>query len=287
MNSVMMLEGGSYRGIYTSGILDVFMEHEVYPDCVVGVSAGALNGIGYVGHQPGRCRDVVLSFGLDPRYLGTRALRHEHNLVGFDFILRQMQDILPFDAETFYHGGMDFYAAAVNLSTGRQEYFHQNGPRDIMTAVAASCSMPYFCRKVEMDGQYYLDGGIGRHLPLSFLEEHPEYDRVVVVLTRRTDYPRKAPGGAMKNLARRLYHDYPALLENIFNEAEIYRAERQELMRLAGEGKILLVQPDEELPIGRLERNRQNLRDGYDAGRVIGNRTWETVRDYLTEPVPV
>ena len=25
MKSVMMLEGGSYRGIYTSGILDVFM----------------------------------------------------------------------------------------------------------------------------------------------------------------------------------------------------------------------------------------------------------------------
>ena len=45
MKSVILLEGGSYRGIYTAGVLDVFMEHEIYPDCVVGVSAGALNGM--------------------------------------------------------------------------------------------------------------------------------------------------------------------------------------------------------------------------------------------------
>lgn len=52
MKSVMLLEGGSYRGIYTSGVLDVFMEHDIYPDCVVGVSAGSLNGLGYVAKQP-------------------------------------------------------------------------------------------------------------------------------------------------------------------------------------------------------------------------------------------
>ena len=102
MKNLILLEGGSYRGIYTSGVLDVFMEHDIYPDCVMGVSAGALNGLGYVAQQPGRCRDVVLSYGMDPRYVGTKALRKEHNLVGFDFILRELQHVLPFDAESFY-----------------------------------------------------------------------------------------------------------------------------------------------------------------------------------------
>ena len=174
MKSVMMLEGGSYRGIYTSGILDVFMAHEVYPDCVVGVSAGALNGIGYVAKQPGRCRDVVMSYGMDPRYVGTKALRREHNLVGFDFILREMQDILPFDEETFYHSGIKFYATATNCDTGRQEYFDRDGSEDIFTAVAASSSMQYLCRKVQIGEHPYLDGGIGPHLPLRFLKQHPE-----------------------------------------------------------------------------------------------------------------
>lgn len=281
MKSVMMLEGGSYRGVYTSGVLDVLMEHDVYPDCVVGVSAGALNGVGYVSKQPGRCRDVVLSFGLDPRYVGVKALRHEHNLVGFDFILRQMQDILPFDAETFYHGDIKFYATAVNCLTGRQEYIDRDGPRDILTAVAASSSMPYLCRKVVMDGTPYLDGGTGKHLPLDFLREHPEYDRVVVILTRRVDYRKKAPGGAMRSLARRLYHDYPALLDNILHEAEIYAEERETLSRLSQEGKILLIQPEQDLGIGRLERDADKLRRGYETGRQDGEKNWQRIRDYI------
>ena len=33
MKNLILLEGGSYRGIYTSGVLDVFMEHDIYPDC--------------------------------------------------------------------------------------------------------------------------------------------------------------------------------------------------------------------------------------------------------------
>ena len=281
MKSVMLLEGGSYRGIYTSGILDVLMEHGVYPDCVVGVSAGALNGVGYVAKQPGRCRDVVLNYGLDPRYLGTKALRKEHNLVGFDFILREMQSILPFDEDTFYHGGIKFYAAVTNCLTGAQEYIDRDNCPDIMQAIAASSSMPYLCRKVELNGVPYLDGGVGRHLPLGFLKDHPEYDRVAVILTRRLEYRKKDAGRAMENLGRRLYRDYPELLSVLLTEAQRYAAEREELSRLRDQGKIYLVEPEAELPIGRLERDRENLRLGYDTGRRDGDRYWEEIRDWL------
>ena len=281
MKSVMLLEGGSYRGIYTSGILDVLMEHQVYPDCVVGVSAGALNGVGYVARQPGRCRDVVLQYGLDPRYVGTKALRREHNLVGFDFILREMQEILPFDEETFYHGGIKFYAAVTNCRTGVQEYIDRDGPGDIMQAVAASSSMPFLCRKVTLEGTPYLDGGIGKHLPLDFLDQHPEYDRVVMILTRRLEYRKKPVGGAMRNLGKRLYRDYPALLRNILTEPELYAAERQEIARLREAGRLYVIEPEEELNIGRLERDVENLRRGYATGRADGERYWTEVRDWL------
>ena len=281
MSSVIMLEGGSYRGIYTSGVLDVLMEHDVYPDCVVGVSAGALNGVGYVAKQPGRCRDVVLSYGMDPRYVGTKALRKEHNLVGFDFILRQMQEILPFDEETFYHGGIKFYATAVNCLTGKQEYFDRDGEEDIMTAIAASSSMPYLCRKVEIGGAPYLDGGTGRHLPLAFLKDHPEYDKVVVILTRRLSYRKQSVSRVMENLARRLYRDYPELLSVLLTEPERYAAEREELKALREAGKIFLIEPEEELPIGRLERDAEKLRAGYAAGRRDGDACWQQVLEYI------
>ncbi len=281
MKSVMLLEGGSYRGIYTSGVLDVFMEHDVYPDCVVGVSAGSLNGLGYVAKQPGRSRDIVLTYGMDPRYVGVQALRREHNLVGFDFILREVQDRYPFDGETFCHSGMKFYAVAVNCRTGEQEYIDRDETEDILTAVAASSSMPFFCRKVKIGGEFYLDGGTGLHLPLGFLREHPEYDRVVVVLTRGIGYRKSPPKPAILHLARRLYRAYPKLLENIRNEADIYAAEREELARLEREGRVLVIQPKTELPIGKLERDVEKLKAGYAQGRQDGEKYFNQVREYL------
>ena len=44
----LVLEGGAMRGIYTAGVLDVFLEAGIMPNVVVGVSAGALHGCSYV-----------------------------------------------------------------------------------------------------------------------------------------------------------------------------------------------------------------------------------------------
>ena len=38
-NSILLLEGGSLRGLYTAGVLDTFMENGLYFPAVAGVSA--------------------------------------------------------------------------------------------------------------------------------------------------------------------------------------------------------------------------------------------------------
>lgn len=43
----LVLEGGSFRGQFTAGVLDVLMEAGVEIPAVYGVSAGALNGVNY------------------------------------------------------------------------------------------------------------------------------------------------------------------------------------------------------------------------------------------------
>ena len=50
----LVLEGGSFRGQFTAGVLDVLMEAGVEIPAVYGVSAGALNGVNYKSHQIGR-----------------------------------------------------------------------------------------------------------------------------------------------------------------------------------------------------------------------------------------
>lgn len=50
----LVLEGGGMRGVFTCGVLDCFMDHNVRFPYVIGVSAGACNGLSYVSRQ----RDV-------------------------------------------------------------------------------------------------------------------------------------------------------------------------------------------------------------------------------------
>lgn len=51
MKTGLLLEGGAMRGLYTAGVLDVFMENNIKIDGIVGVSAGALFGMNYKSKQ--------------------------------------------------------------------------------------------------------------------------------------------------------------------------------------------------------------------------------------------
>ena len=44
----LVLEGGGMRGIYTAGVLDVFLDHDISFDGVIGVSAGAVHGASFL-----------------------------------------------------------------------------------------------------------------------------------------------------------------------------------------------------------------------------------------------
>ena len=69
-NVGLVLEGGAMRGMYSAGIVDVFIENNIMFDGVIGVSAGAAVGINYPSKQAGRFLDYNLRFINDKRYMG-------------------------------------------------------------------------------------------------------------------------------------------------------------------------------------------------------------------------
>ena len=56
----LVLEGGGMRGVFTCGVLDYLMDHDIRFPYVIGVSAGACNALDYVSRQPGRTRDCMI-----------------------------------------------------------------------------------------------------------------------------------------------------------------------------------------------------------------------------------
>ena len=69
-----VLEGGGMRGVFTSGVLDAFMKHDVHFPYTVAVSAGACNGMSYMSRQPRRARISNIDYLARYQYIGIRHL---------------------------------------------------------------------------------------------------------------------------------------------------------------------------------------------------------------------
>ncbi len=60
-----------------------------------------------------------------------------------------------------------------------------------MEVLRATSAMPYVSRPVELDGRFYLDGGVSDSIPVHFCKSLG-YDKTVLVLTRPLEYRKRA-----------------------------------------------------------------------------------------------
>ena len=109
----LVLEGGSLRGVFTAGVLDVFMEQGIEMSYVNGVSAGSMSGMSYVSKQIGRTIKVDLDYVNDKRFLSFRNLVEKRSIFNFDFLFGELSNTLvPFDYDTFYQSEQIFEVIA-------------------------------------------------------------------------------------------------------------------------------------------------------------------------------
>ena len=192
MTKGLILEGGAMRGMFTSGVLDVFIENDIVFDGGAGISAGAIFGTNYKSKQIGRGVRYNKKYSKDPRFCSIRSLIKTGDLYGVDFCYHEIPDKLdPFDRETFSKDPFDFYVGATNLENG-EVVFHKCtdcGDTDI-SWIQASSSMSAVSRPVEVDGYTLLDGGIVCPIPYEYVESLG-YDKNVAILTQPYDYVKK------------------------------------------------------------------------------------------------
>ena len=83
----LILEGGSFRGIFTAGVLDVLLEHGIVDFTGVwGTSAGAINAVSFKSRQIGRAMRVMLAFRDDRRFMSFWSLATTGNIAGSEFM---------------------------------------------------------------------------------------------------------------------------------------------------------------------------------------------------------
>ena len=280
-SAILLLEGGSLRGLFTAGVLDTFMENDVYFPAVAGVSAGALNALNYVSHQPGRSASINLRYRHDGRYFGPKAALRGGSLFGLNFMLHDVTKEVPYDEDTYAHGGMRMIAVATNAETGKPAYFEKGKTDfDFNEAVRASASLPLASAPVMLDGQPYLDGGCACPIALNWALKQG-FEKIVVVTTREKGFRKKQPGQRMIDLYDDFYGDKPLFLATMLTQEMRYNALMDQLDELEESGRVFCVRPQEPITIGRFEGDTEKLLALYNRGHREGREALAGMQAYL------
>ena len=214
MKSGIVLEGGAMRGLYSAGVLDVFMQNDINTDVIYGVSAGALFGINFKSKQIGRAIRYNVKYAHEKNYMGLYSLITTGNIMNKEFCFDKLVNELDrFDFETFKKSSIVFYAVVTNVVTGEAEYIKITDARYALEALRASGSMPFVSKCVEFEGSKYLDGAISDPIPLQKALDDG-YEKIVVVLTRPENY-RKHKDCMPYNL---FYKKYPNFVKTALKQ---------------------------------------------------------------------
>ncbi|MCR5089824.1 MAG: patatin family protein [Oscillospiraceae bacterium] len=282
MKTGLILEGGAMRGMFTCGVMDVFMEQGIAFDGAAGISAGAVFGCNYKSGQIGRAIRYNKAYCRNPQYCSLRSLIRTGDLFGADFCYRQLPDRLdPFDRESFRKNPMEFHIGATDIRIG-ETVFHRctDGGTQDTEWMRASASMPLVSRVVKIDGRELLDGGIADPVPYAYMEELG-FRHNVIVLTQPAGYRKEK--SSILPVIRIGLRRYPQLVKAMETRHVLYNRQMEELDGKEKSGTAIVIRPPEALGIGRTEHNPQELERVYQIGRAEALHRLNDVMKYMDD----
>lgn len=280
MKTGLILEGGAMRGLFSAGVMDVFMENSIEFDAAIGVSAGAAFGCNYKSRQAGRVIRYNKMFAKDWRFCSLRSLITTGNLFGAEFCYHTIPDSIDiFDTEAYLANPMDFYVVCTDVETGKAVYINSDeAGDDSLEYFRASASMPLVSTPVEINGKKYLDGGIADSVPIQYFESIG-YNRNVIILTQPLGFVKK-PSSAVK-LMKYALKQYPMIAKTMENRHNEYNDTLAYITEKEKSGEVLVIRPEAALDIGRTEHDPDRMQKVYDLGRAAGEKYLSKVKEFI------
>ena len=280
MKSGLILEGGAMRGLFTAGVIDVLMENSIEFDGIIGVSAGACFGCNYKSGQIGRTLHYNLKYCRDKRYCSFRSLLFTGDMYGADFCYRKIPcELDVFDNDAYMKNPMEFHLVCTDVVTGEAVYRKMESLEgDEVEWIRASASMPLAAKIVEIEGRKLLDGGVADSIPVKYFESLG-YNRNVVVLTQPEGYIKSR--NRVMTIAKGVYKKYPGLIKAMEKRHLVYNATTKYIAGEEAAGRLFVIRPDRDLPVGHISHNPEKLQSTYNTGRRIMEKRIGELKKYL------
>lgn len=262
--TALVLEGGGMRGVFTCGVLDFFMDHQIRFPYTIGVSAGACNGLSYISRQRGRAKYSNIDLLDKYNYIGLRHLLRKRNIMDFDLLFTEFPEhILPYDYDAYFSSSERYEMVTTNCLTGEANYFEEKSDKKrLIDIVRASSSLPFVCPITYVDNIPMLDGGIVDSIPLQRAMDEG-YASYVVVLTRNKGYRKETKDIRVPSF---IYRKYPRIREALNNRSLCYNKQLEMVEALEKEGRVQVIRPLEPVTVDRIERNVNKLTTFYEEG---------------------
>lgn len=279
----LVMEGGAMRGLFTSGVIDVFLENDIRTDGAIGVSAGSTFGCNFLTKQKGRPLRYCIRFCRDPRFCSIPSLLLTGDMYGAQFCYHTIPEKLdPIDNDAYIKGGVPFYIVCTDVNTGKAVY-HQC--RDLCSPdelewMRAGASMPLVSQIVRAGSYELLDGGVADSVPLKYFE-YKGYQRNIVILTQPAGY-RKEPNPTMP-LVRTMYWRYPNLIRAMERRHLVYNKRLDYIAEAEQKGTAFVIRPPEKLPVSHMSHDPDVLREVYAIGRQTGMQILPALREFLAK----
>lgn len=278
-NAGLVLEGGGLKGVYTSGVLDFFLDKGIEFSSCYGVSAGACSLCSFLSKQRGRAYHVNVDYLDDKNYCSVYSLLKTGDLFGVEMCYHRIPDELyPYDYETYNQYQGTFYSVVTNIETGHAEYIPIKDMKEDIEAIRASASLPLVSRNVSYQGKLFLDGGISDAIPLRKSMEDGNHKNVVV-MTKETGYRRKP--SSMTSLIKLRYKKYPKVYELMKNRHIAYNETLDFIEEQVKAGNTFLIQPGKKSDVGRIEKDKVKLQALYEEGYQEASECYEDLLKFL------
>lgn len=275
----LVLEGGTFRGIFSAGVMDAFLEAGIEFPYIVGVSAGISNGVSYVSKQFARNIDILEKYRNDKRYLGMGNYRKCRSMFGLDFVFGDSpRELVPFDYEEFKRYRGTCLVGVTNAETGKAEFKNALEDSENFDFLRATCAIPGYFPAIEIDGKPYFDGGLAS--PICVKQALKDgCSRTVIILTQPEGFVKKCGKGniAMSQLIK---HKYPKVEMLLLTRHKLYNKQLEFCNELERRGKALIFRPSHKL--NSFEKDEKALRAVWQEGYDMGKSRAEEVRAFMS-----
>lgn len=263
--TALVVEGGAMRSVFSAGVLDEFIDSQFNPfQLYIGVSAAAFNLLTYLSGESGHGLRMFLKYALDRRFISFKRYLLGGHLLDLDWLV---DGVVGESNEVFGKALKDARPIVVSITdvlSGEAKY-EQLSMQNLKASLIATMALPQIYREFPLiNNRPMTDGGVADSIPIARAIEMGA-KHIMVIRSRHWDYIKKDTFA--HKLIRWRLRNYTQLHKTLLRRASLHKA-HMDLIRCPPHGiDVIEVCPPKHFTIGRFARHRQDLLQGYYAGK--------------------